>query len=192
MRPAQRNWFCAGLVAAILVLSTPAAAQRIFYWVDAKGDLHATQSLANVPEPYYSMYRKEVEAQKDKEKDAKTKPTKRPPARRPPPPRSSTKSQYTEQLRKHDADRKRWKDTVAIWRTRLATHTKRLQQLESEIGAIASNPLMAQTPHVKTKRQELDQELKAIRKKLEEARRMLLEDLPKRAKKEGVPAKWLL
>ena len=78
----RRRALFLGVVLGLFAAGLPLAAQTmIFKWIDRKGTLHLTDRLADVPEPYYSMYRarlREIEEQKTKAGQAGAAPTSSP------------------------------------------------------------------------------------------------------------------
>jgi len=188
-----------GVAAALcLVTARPASAGTIYKWYDEQGDLHATDQLTDVPEPYRSMYaaaerkRKEEEEKRRAAAAGKT-PAKPPPKAPPPPPtrRVTGPDRLGTLLKEEEAKRKRWTQLVAHWRAELQAATRQLQDLDQRIQEVGANPILRQTPKVKKELAELQEQRKPLLERLNGARRMLAEELPKRARREEVPPQWL-
>jgi hypothetical protein len=165
-----------------------AGAGDIFKWVDKEGHLHATQTLADVPEPYYSMYAAELRRREEAKRNA---PSDAPPAIEtvPESPRPEVKLRGT--ASQIEAQQKKWRQLVAEHRAALASATAALEAIDSEIEQAGANPVLRETPQARAKLAELAEKRAEQLTAVENARRMLLEDLPKQAKKEGVPPRWL-
>ncbi len=165
----------------------------IFRWVDKEGNLHATDTLADVPEPYYSLYAAKLRAieearangAKDPEK-AVPPPPSTPPVTPPPPKAGLSPSEQQAIARKH------WKDLVAYWRGQLAAATDALAAAEEELGRLRQNPVLRETPQVRAQIAAAKKHRDEVKERLEHARHMLEVELPARAKREGVPPRWLL
>lgn len=184
----------AALAVGLLLFAVSAAqasGNRIFKWVDGDGDIHMTDTLAEVPEPYRSMYRAELE--KQKEKDAKDGGTngeaKR--QRERAPKKTADSSNETRPSTKIRQKRERWKALVAKWRKRLKHATAELQNANVELARLRRNPLLRQTPKYRARIAAAEKRRQAALQKVEQAKKMLTEELPRRAKKADVPPKWL-
>lgn len=105
-----------------------------YYWTDAAGNLHASDMLQDVPEPYYSSY-------KQAEATAPAQPSVLAATATTPVPSGYFEEQ--ERLRKEK------KDVVAFWRNELVAATAQLQEVEQRLAALRFNPILAQTPNVK-------------------------------------------
>lgn len=179
------------LIALLVLLAgiNTASAQEsaIFYWVDKKGNVSATQNLDEVPEPYRSMYRarlRELEEEKKKQKSAPSEQYSAPSAPQPTP--------NTGIVDRELARQKQWKDEVARWRLELRLATEEAQRAQADVDAAAFNPILRQTPQGQAQMQEPAQRKKAALERVERAKNMLEVELPKRAKAESVPPAWLL
>ncbi len=181
------------LIAALLLtigIPSSAAAQEgtIFYWVDKKGNVTATQNLDEVPEPYRAMYRarlKELEEEKKKQKSAATpEPSAPAPLPQTPPGGSIVDRELQRQ--------KQWKAEVAQWRTELRLATIEAQQAQNDVDAAALNPILRQTPQGQAQMVEPAKRKQEAIARVERAKNMLEVELPKRAKAENVPPAWLL
>ncbi|HSI02866.1 MAG TPA: DUF4124 domain-containing protein [Myxococcota bacterium] len=156
----------------------------LFYWVDKKGTVHATQNIDEVPEPYNAMYRarlKELEEEKKKQK-----PTVAPavvqPAPQPPPQPSITDRELARQ--------RAWRADIAKWRTELRVATEELNRIQTELDQAAVNPILRTTPQAQARIGPLEEQREKALKRVEIARKTLAEDLPARAKRESVPPRW--
>ena len=181
-----------------------AGEKPIFKWYDPDGNLHVTDRLGNVPEPYYSMY---LAIEREKEAAGKAQPNKgspdapvrvapsapkRPPSRKtvPAAPRGSTSS-VPSTAGAEAARRAEWKALLEHWRRELQAATAELEAIDADIAAAKLNPLLRYTPPVQAKIAELEDERTQTVNRLNKARKMLLETLPERARREQVPPKWL-
>lgn len=188
---AVHRWAAACLVAAGLAMGAPASAQGpIFQWVDARGNLHLSDELADVPEPYRSMY----EARLREAAEARKRNGEAPAARAPvaPPPPSVEYDHEPSIIDQQAANRQRWKQEVATWRAELAAATAELAQADAQLGDLEMNPVLAQTPSVAADIVQARQARAAALARVERARRTLLTELPARARRDGVPPAWLL
>lgn len=184
------------VVAAVLLVAAGVTAQpTIFKWIDPQGGLHATDRLGDVPEPYYSMYVARLRALEEQRSKAggppaatapsvATEPVVAPVPVQAPPAAPS----LVEQVRAKQA---RWKALVAHWRSELGDATTALEAVQNELAEAGLNPILSQTPEVKARIAELQERRDSAKVRLETARKMLLEELPAKARKEAVPLKWL-
>jgi hypothetical protein len=179
------------LVALVLSAQPASASDLIFKWADEHGNLHITDRLGDVPEPYYSMYAAEV---KRREQQAKTanRPAPSPEKRVSQPSPALPASRAPSIVEREIARRNKWKKLVAHWRTQLRAATAEVERLDAELDGTQLNPLLRHTPQVKARRQAIEARRQQALVRLEQARWMLLEEIPARAKKENVPPKWLL
>lgn len=180
----------ASIAAALALCLGPwaALAQQgyIFKWVDAKGNIHATDQLAEVPEPFYGMYAaklRELEERKKERGQAASAPSQRPA----PPPAPSAPSIVELELRKQQ----RWKAEVARWRASLTAAIAELESAQQALAELTMNPLLRTTPQVQAQLPQAEERVKRAREQVELARKTLIEDIPARARKESVPPKWL-
>ena len=183
--------FLVGIFGIVLCCApTPSVAgELIYYWVDKRGDLHATNKLADVPEPYFSLYETRAKNRKVEDRKGKAAASKRTSPVIVP---RTTHAEIKRQLAKEDADRARWKRLMLKWRTVLDNATQELRRFERELVETNANPILRHTPGVKQKAAQIEKRRKSVLAKIEEAREMLLHKLPQQARKEGVPPKWLL
>ncbi len=182
------RWF---LVLTLFTLGTarPALADDVlFYWVDKKGAVHATQNLDEVPEPYNAMYRarlKELEEEKQRQKAAPA-PVATPPTPTPaPPPRPTSIAE------KELARQKSWRAEMAKWRTELRVATEDLNRVQTQLDQATFNPILRTTPQAQAQVGPLEEQRERALRRVEVARKMLAEELPARAKRESVPPRWL-
>ncbi len=159
----------------------------LFYWVDKKGTVHATQNIDEVPEPFNAMYRarlKELEEEKKKQKAAPAQPEPRPQTQATAPPQPSI-------VDKELARQKLWRGEVSRWRTELRVATEDLNRVQTELDQAGMNPLLRTTPQVQAQIGALEEQRDRAVRRVEIARKMLAEELPARAKRESVPPRWL-
>lgn len=178
------------VIACGLLVAGPALGEGIvFRWVDARGNLHLTDELADVPEPYYSAYRAQL---RDRE-GARARQPAQPPAQAASRASAPTSAAPAGSVIEQEAERRRtWKALVAKWRQELTGATSELARLDEELGRLAANPLLRETGPTKARMTELEVARARAIARLEAARRMLVTELPARAKKEGVPPAWLM
>jgi len=169
-----------------------AAESPIFYWVDARGDLHATDRLADVPEPYHAMYLAKLRALEEAREGGP--PTPPPPPPKPAPSASSPAGPQAPAPSVVDtlgARRQYWKALVAQWRQELERATAALREASNALAQAELNPVLRQTPEQRAVIDQAKAKQDAALKQVEKAKKMLLEDIPKRARAEEVPPKWL-
>ena len=192
IRDKQVRKVLAALWLAALLPRLAWADGEIFSWVDDKGALHATDRLADVPEPYYSIYHARL-LELEKKRAASPAADPDPPAdaspeASPPPATQSGQSAAAQQA----AARQTWRALIAHWRQELTSATSDLQAVEELIGHAEMNPILRQTPAVETELATLEPRRQAALARVMAARRMLLTTLPERARQERVPPLWLL
>ncbi len=160
----------------------------LFYWVDKKGTVHATQNIDEVPEPYNGMYRarlKELEEEKKKQKSEPAPPVvQATPQPTPSPPQPSI-------VDKELARQKAWRAEVAKWRTELRVATEDLSRIQTQLDQTTVNPVLRTTPQVQAQIGPLEEQRDRALRRVEIARKTLAEDLPAKAKRESVPPRWL-
>ncbi|MEK7705611.1 MAG: hypothetical protein AAB426_11680 [Myxococcota bacterium] len=173
--------------------AAPARAQPalVFYWVDGRGDLHATDRLGDVPEPYYGMYVAKLAASEEARAKGGAPPAVHPESTAPldasvpaPPSQPSIVEQTI-------AQREGWKKTVREWRQELERATTALRDATTALEQAELNPILRETSAQQQVIERARSEQQAALVGVEKARRMLLEDIPKRARAEHVPPKWL-
>lgn len=175
----------------------PALAQGrpIFSWIDANGALHATQLLAEVPEPFYSIYRVRMDAVAQAQRAAAQsgQDVRSPPSQAAVVPQvvASGGGVPNGALATAEA-RMRWRAQALQARHALVDATAALQAAEDARAEAARNPLLNFTPAVQARVRAADAAVEAARKQAVQARRRLLTDLPEQARKAGVPPAWLL
>jgi len=186
-------------VRAILILvgvwlgATTALAQgMIFKWIDGGGNLHVTDRLGDVPEPYYAMYAARLKAlaaeRAKKGESPATPPTTPTPDVAPPPPDAQPQPSLVDQEIRRQQE---WRGLVAKWRGELAAATNEVEAIQNELDAAQLNPILRETPSVKDQAAEIKHRRHAALEHLETARKMLLVELPARAHRENVPPRWL-
>jgi len=204
---------CVRRSAAVLVLacalvhgSAVSAGSSIFRWVDAQGNLHLTDTLAEVPEPYFSMYTAKLREAEERKNNraASAEGTAAAPARVPEsltnaeadarviaamPQDAGAEGEVPAYVREAKR-RTEWKALIAHWREELEAATQELGQRTEEVGELTVNPLLRETPAVRQAIATAEAlRLEAMRR-VERARQMLLTELPARAKKDMVPPAW--
>lgn len=180
------------LAAALaLALVTPADTDApIFAWVDSKGTMHATDRLADVPEPWFSAYSAKLKELEERRKNGTLPPEPPPePARTRPTP---TRPVVLPTTQDEAARRQAWKATMRQWRVELAEATADLQDVQNRIAEARMNPILALTPAVKARVEAMRPDEERAQKRVETARQMLMDVLPKRARDEHVPPLWLM
>lgn len=182
------------LVAVVLGLAPPAHADApLFVWVDKAGALHATDRLQDVPEPFYGMYAAQL---KEREKAAGGAGAPPPPAPAEAPARTNTPSgaPFAAPLTAADlaSSRQNWKELVAHWRLELAQATAELQKIDGEMENVQGNPVLRLLPTNQERIQVLMPLRTLAQDRVEKARRHLVDEIPKRARAQGVPPQWLL
>jgi len=184
----------AGVMLGLTLAGLPLVAQTmVFKWIDARGTLHVTDRLADVPEPYYSMYRaklRETEEQRAKAGVA-PRPAPSPPPTPPPVEGGTPESQVLSPVELELKNRADWKALVARWRGELAQATAEVESIQTELDQASLNPILRETPEVKAQLADIEARRLAAMTRLEAAKKMLLVELPARAKKESVSPKWL-
>jgi hypothetical protein len=178
----------------LTAVALPAQAAPIYKWVDERGDWHITDRLASVPEPFYSLF--VAEERKRKAAEAGQKPADATPMPPPqaaatvakPPPRRDKASSRREEDNK---DEQRWRGLVAEAQAELRAATDELEAIDDEIGAKEANPMLRETAPVKSELTKLRERRGIALERLAKARHTLQVELPKRAKREGVPPGWL-
>jgi len=176
------------LLIPLLGFARPALADDVlFYWADKQHVVHATQNLDEVPEPYRAMYRarlKELEeAKKNAPKQAPPPPQYTPST----PPRQPQPSIVDQEL----AKQKMWRDEVQKWRTELRVATEDLNRIQGQIDQVNFNPVLRMTPQAKAQLEPLERDKMSAINRVDTAQRMLTQDLPARAKRDGAPPRWL-
>ncbi len=183
------RWLILTVALALGAARVARADDVIFYWVDKKGTVHATQSLDEVPEPYRAMYvarLKELEEEKKKQAAA-PQPAQPAPSYTPPPQVKPQEGLAEREL----ARQKQWRAEVAKWRTELRVATEDLNRIQTELDNTTVNPILRTTPQVQAQIGPLEEQRDRARKRVEIARKMLAEDLPAKAKRESAPLRWL-
>lgn len=173
------------LLAGAVTAPAYAADAPLYAFVDADGILHITDRLADVPEPYYTVYK---QRRPSPAADSDADPARTTPRRRPVPAAVDVAAPAADQQARARAQ---WQQLMATWRDKLSQSTLALQQAEAEAQG-ASNPILRETPVGRQRWQATQARVAQWRGKAVEARRMLLETLPSRAKREHVPPQWLL
>ena len=186
--------FLSLLVAGLLVVGgTVAAGAKLYSWRDKSGSLHYTDNIEQVPEPFRSQFlhaEERTAGSRGGEKPPAAAPRSKPGAPRTAPPRMGPGSGP----RLHDRDeidKLRWQAEVRKLRDGLAKAEQQLARLEQDR---ANSMRRWRETRVVARRQEAEELGKKIAELQEEAERLRHElevELPRRAKREGVPPGWL-
>lgn len=161
----------------------------MFYWADERGQMHITDRLDQVPEPYYSIYAERIKKM-EAANTTKT-PTGATPSQPPTPSVGQNWPKMGEVSRAEIAKQQYWKSKVQNARAVLMTATDELRVIDEQIQQKHNNPLLAQTPEVAAELSVLEAKRQQIEQSVVSARKVLLVDIPQQAKKEGIPPKWL-
>lgn len=162
----------------------------IFHFVDKTGVVHFTDRLGDVPEPYHSMYKADLERQKKEKKNSPG--VKRPvPQQSPSQPRARHHHAGPSIIDQEIKRRQAWRNLIQKWRDKLKAATLELKEIGAERDRLNFNPILRHTPMVKESLVPIEKKHAEALRRVEKAQKMLLETLPKRARKEGVPPKWL-
>jgi hypothetical protein len=192
-----RRALLAAVMLGLSLAGLPLSAQPTFFkWVDAKGSLHVTDRLADVPEPYYGMYRARIRALEEQRTKTGQPAAARQPTLVPTPPVAGPQAESAASTPvspvvlelQHQAN---WQALVARWRGELANATTDLESIQTELDEASMNPILRETPEVKSRIEQVEARRSQAMARLEKARKMLLDELPARARREGVPPKWL-
>ncbi len=154
----------------------------LYEWTDEKGVGHITDTLGNVPEKYRSRARR-VEIRKKKEQ----------PGALPAQP-ELTPTPQDQGASVDDEERKaEWRRKIGDWKDRLAEAEKRYQELDEERNALIRRwgVLSYAPPDTKVRVEKVDEEMEAVQKQIDEARKMINVVIPEEARKAGVPPGWL-
>ncbi len=173
---------------ALSVAATAKADDVIFYWADKQHVIHATNEIGEVPEPYRAMYRARL---KELEEAKKNGPKPAPQPAYTPPPSSPAIQPQGSIVDQELAKQKMWRDEVYHWRTELRVATEDLNRIQAQIDQANFNPVLRTTPQAKAQIGPLEQDQQRAIGRIDVAQRMLTQDLPARAKREGVPPRWL-
>lgn len=173
----------------LLALAPGARAEGpVFVWVDSAGAMHATDRLQSVPEPWFSMYAARL---KELEARGQLPSAPLPADTAPPPPAPVPMVRAQPTALEVQQQRNEWRVLVGRWRTELAAATAALQKAERAYNEAGMNPILRETPAVKEQLLTLDQGRQVARQRVETARNMLQDALPKKAREEHVPPLWL-
>ncbi|MEM6533310.1 MAG: DUF4124 domain-containing protein [Myxococcota bacterium] len=177
------------VAAAFMLATSLAGAQTVIYrWVDKQGVVHFSDDINQVPEPYASMYQariREIEERRAAAVGDRKTPIESPSA-------APRKYPTIPDVTATDAARRNyWQGRVKTWRTSLADATKELAAIDDEVSALNLNPVLRTTPKVRSELAAVQERRRKVHARVEAARKMLVETIPKEAKKEGVPSRWL-
>ena len=166
----------------------------IFRWVDKKGDMHITDRLGDVPEPYRSLYAAKIRELEEKKESAPnvTLPTDSQKKKKPKAALRAPAPSGQSFVDKKIARQKYWMNLVAKSRAQLDRATQNFVKISQELDNKRLNPILREIPANKAAIKKLEEAREKARADLENARYQLLEAIPLRAKKEMIPHKWLL
>lgn len=184
------------ILLGLILPAQSADGTAIFKWVDKQGNLHITDRLQDVPEPYAGMYAARIAAEeKNKLATRGKQPVAAPavPAAPPyqPPRRYVAPIGQPSPITQAEEQQKYWRSLVSRWRGELAAATAELENADNEVGEANMNPLMRQTPEGQERARIAEEKRAQVVLRVNKARQMLLEEVPRRARAEGVPPVWL-
>ena len=173
-----RMWSLLIAVGLSLLATTALAQPTIFKWIDARGNLHATDRLSDVPEPYYGMYRAKLRAlEEERAKQGNPQPAR--PAATPEPivaPDAGSSETADAPPSIVDLELKRregWKALVLQWRGALSAATGEVESIQAELDEATLNPILLETPAVKARVVEISARRDQAMERLEKARKTL-------------------
>lgn len=184
-----------GLCAWLMVVCVgPAKADKpLFVWADEHANLHVTDRLADVPEPYHTIYAKRLEkdqlSQKHDNKTAAAEGTDAAQIRYDNP--ESAVRDLAPHATAEIEKRRGWQKRFVDARNELTQATQVLAGIEQKILEKNRNPILRLTPVVKKELAELDANRIEAQSRVLNARRMLLETLPQQARQAQVPVQWI-
>ena len=171
-----RRWAWIGAL-CLLLLPRPAVAEAppIYLWADAAGVVLTVSSrLEDVPEPFRAAYSaRQMRANHGAE---------------PAPTAAATAGSATAQAY---AMRQNWRRQVATWRQEILLACEQLAAASSAMEGAQRNPILRLSVAGQAKIDALTPSLDAARLRLQKARSMLLEGLPRAAQAAHVPPAWL-
>ena len=170
----------------LLAAKSIRAESPIFVWVDKGGNLHATDRLQDVPEPYFAMYTAQLKESAKNLANAPSEPVSAPyrPAGAAPP----ASNPALDDAKK----RQEWRALMAQWRHELAAATLNLQKVDRDLADTEANPVLRLNPQNRSRADELMHLRMQAAFRVEQARHMLMDELPRRARVEQVPPLWLM
>lgn len=152
----------------------------LYQWTDEKGIVHITDNATKIPPRYRSQAQK-IEVVEEKETSEQQ-------YDRSAPLETGTADEAEEEIRKAE-----WQDRVRDWKQRQADAEKRYQQLERERNELFGRwggPAYAPV-EAKLRAEQLDRDMQAAQKQIDEARNMITVVIPEEARKAGIPPGWL-
>jgi len=153
------------------------ASTVLFKWTDAKGQVHITDRLTEVPAKHRAAFAKQLE-EREKKKDK--------PVEVAPPPPVSQNDAYAKYQRQKTFE-KETKAKTEKMRDRIGEARVTVSKLEEEYGTLAANPVLnAAQPIRKERMAELEKQIAeendVATKNLEELHQMI---------KSGIPEDWV-
>ncbi len=152
----------------------------IYEWTDAKGNVHITDDLGEVPERYRAKARA-VEMPKGREVRPQQQPEQVAPA-----PETDTQARDA-------AMKAAWQTRLRDWKKRLANAQKRYRELDKkrldalgQWGGAASGHLEG-----RAEAERISKEMENVQKEIDEAKDMVETVIPEEARRAGIPPGWL-
>jgi hypothetical protein len=92
-----------------------------------------------------------------------------------------------------EAKKEEWQLKIRDWKERLANAEKRYKALEEERSTIimTGGVMTYAPPAYRTRAAELEEEMKQVRKEIDDARNMIDIVIPDEARRAGIPPGWL-
>jgi hypothetical protein len=158
--------------------------QFIYEWTDAKGGVHITDDLGEVPDRYRPKARK-IEMPKGQEVG----PGQEQGIAESPEGGTSAETQEA-------ASKAAWQERLRDWKERLADAKERYRDLarqRQEALEKWGGPAAVASGHLegRVEAERLEQEMKDVQKDIDEARNMIETVIPEEARKAGIPPGWL-
>ena len=153
---------------------------HLYEWTDTKGNVHITDDLGEVPEPYRAKART-IEMPKSQETGAQ----------------QQGAGKYTPGAagETQDAAKKAgWQRRLREWKARLANAEQRYHALEQKrLDALGQWGGSAASGHLEGRAEadRIAQDMKAVQKEIDDAKNMIENVIPEEARKAGIPPGWL-
>jgi hypothetical protein len=178
---------------SLLITAGPAVAQTVtqqedkeksqrylYEWRDDNGTVHISDDLGGVPEQYRRQVRKRLEQPAKQETGRQEQVTLQP-------------APQPEEETDQEAKKEEWQLKIRDWKERLANAEKRYKALEEERSTIimTGGVMTYAPPAYRTRAAELEEEMKQVRKEIDDARNMIDVVIPDEARRAGIPPGWL-
>lgn len=171
--------------------ATAKAERPLFVWADEHANLHVTDRLVDVPEPYHTIYAKRLEKARAS-KNATNPEAEEGPQVQARYDNSATAVQDLAPYATAEIEKRHgWQKRFADARNELTEATQALASIEQKILEKGQNPILRLTPVVKKELAELEATRIEAQARVLNARRMLLETLPQQARQAQIPAQWV-